>query len=129
MLTFQPEITYAKVAIYYPRSSHKLPDIFYKKGVLKDIIKTYFYQRHTLFYTTLCVGYFIYFKFTPVSFKWMSNSIKAINRLRNEINRLLSKGMLNIKSYNWEKLTFPKLRFSNCIYCRHRWILKLLVAT
>ena len=41
--------------------------------------------------------YFIYFKITPVFFEWMFfNSIKETNRLRKEINRLLSKGMPNI---------------------------------
>ena len=59
----------------------------------------------------LAVGYFIYFKITPVFFQWMFFiSIKEINRLRKEINRLLSKGMSNI----YLKVTietFPKLRF------------------
>ena len=41
--------------------------------------------------------YFIYFKITFVFFEWMFfNSIKETNRLRKEINRLLSKGMPNI---------------------------------
>ena len=41
------------------------------------------------------------------------NSVKEINRLRKQINGLLSKGMLNIYwSYYWEKLTFSKLQFS-----------------
>ena len=41
--------------------------------------------------------YFIYFKITPVFFEWIFfNSIKETNRLRKEINRLLSKGMPNI---------------------------------
>ena len=41
--------------------------------------------------------YFIYFKITPVFFEWIFfNSIKDTNRLRKEINRLLSKGMPNI---------------------------------
>ena len=49
----------------------------------------------------LRVGYFIYFKDTLCSFngcfQWMFfNSIKEINRLRKEINRLLSKEMSNI---------------------------------
>ena len=41
------------------------------------------------------------------------NSIKEINRLREEINRLLSKGMLKIylKVTTETKLTFSKLRF------------------
>ena len=43
------------------------------------------------------VGYFIYFKIKHVFFQWMFfNLIKEINRLRKEINRLLSKGMSNI---------------------------------
>ena len=39
------------------------------------------------------------------------SSIKEINRLRKQINRLLSKGMSNIylKSYCWEKVTYSKL--------------------
>ena len=38
----------------------------------------------------LWVGYFIYFKFTPVFSWWMFfNSVKEMNRLKNEINRLL----------------------------------------
>ena len=40
------------------------------------------------------------------------DSIKEINRLRKEINRLLSKGMSNIYYWYGEKLTFSKLRFS-----------------
>ena len=45
----------------------------------------------------LWVSYFIYFKITLVFFHWMFfNSIKVTNRLRKEINRLLSKGMSNI---------------------------------
>ena len=43
------------------------------------------------------------------------DSIKKINRLRKEINRLFSKDMSNIllNSYYWgEKLTFSKLWFS-----------------
>ena len=37
--------------------------------VFKDAMKPYFcYRRHALFWTTLWVGYFIYFKFTPVFF-------------------------------------------------------------
>ena len=45
-------------------------------------------------------------------FQWMFfSSIKEINRLRKQINRLLSKGMSNIylKSYCWEKVTYSKL--------------------
>ena len=76
------------------------------------------------------------------------NSIKEINRLTKEINRLLSKEMSNIYSKvtteekNWgEKLTFLKLQFSrfkkfvtmSVLGCsnsqRYHWILKLLVAT
>ena len=33
----------------------------------KDTLKAYFCQRYTLFKSTICVGYFIYFKFTRVS--------------------------------------------------------------
>ena len=51
----------------------------------------------------LWVGYFIYFKFTPAFFWWMFfNSVKEINRLRKEINRLISKEMSDI--YLWRDL-------------------------
>ena len=41
------------------------------------------------------------------------NSIKEINRLRKETNRLWSKGMTNIyQLYYWEKPMFSKLQFS-----------------
>ena len=43
----------------------------------------------------LWVGYFIYFKFTYVFF----NSVEEINRLRNEINRLLRRfGILELRN-------------------------------
>ena len=60
----------------------------------------------------LWVGYFIYFKTTPVFFSWMFfNSIKEIIRLRKEISRLLSKEMWNIY-LKVTIATFSKLRFS-----------------
>ena len=87
------------------------------------------------------VGYFIYFKIKHVFFQWMFfNLIKEINRLRKEINRLLSKGMSNI----YLKVTietFSKPRFygfKECVIrsvlgssnsCWYHWILKLLLAT
>ena len=47
-----------------------------------------------LFYTMLWVGYFIYFKFTPVFFNGGSLiQLKKTNRLRKEINSLSSKGI------------------------------------
>ena len=40
------------------------------------------------------------------------NSVKEINRLRKEINRLIVVKYLLKSYYWWEKLTFLKLRFS-----------------
>ena len=45
------------------------------------------------------------------------NSIKKINRLRKEINRLLSKGMTNI--YFEVIIETSKLRFSGCLKFFH----------
>ena len=43
------------------------------------------------------VGYFICFKFTPVLLKYFfMDALFLINRLRKEINRLISKGVSNI---------------------------------
>ena len=71
------------------------------------------------------------------------NSVKEINRLRKEINRLLSKGMSNIYlkvtiEKNWRSQNFdflglknlsPGQFFGSSISCRYNWILKLLAAT
>ena len=96
----------------------------------------------------LWVDYFICFKFTPVLFNgcfpWiLFNSIKEKNRLRKEINRLISKGMSNIYlkvtvKKNWlsQNSDFLSLRnlspgqfLESSSSCRYHWILKLLVAT
>ena len=92
----------------------------------------------------LWVVYFIYFKFTPVFFYWMFfNSIKEINRLRKERNKLLSKGMLNIylkatTEKNWPSQNFDFLSLNNLSpgqflrssnLHRYHWILRLLGAT
>ena len=71
----------------------------------------------------LWVGYFIYYKFTPVFFNgcWMLfNSIKEINRLRKEINRSLSKGLSNIylkgsieKKWRTQNFDFKSLKSSS----------------
>ena len=58
-----------------------------------DTMKAYFRYRHTLLQSR--------FDFELCSFngcfQWMFfNSIKEMNRLRKEMNRLLSKGMSNI---------------------------------
>ena len=75
----------------------------------------------------------MYFKFTPVFFNeyfwWMFfNSVKEINRLRKEINRLLRKGMWNIYlkatiEKNWRFQNFDILGSSNSR--RYHWILKI----
>ena len=71
------------------------------------------------------------------------NSIKEINRLRKEINRLLSKGMSNIYlkvtiEKNWRSQNFDFLSLKNLSpgqflgssnSRRYHWILKLFVAT
>ena len=93
----------------------------------------------------LWVGcYFIYFEFSPVFFWWMFfNSVKEINRLRKERNRLISKGMSNIYlkviiEENWHSQNFDFLSLKNLSpgqflrsfnSRRYHWILKLCVAT
>ena len=97
----------------------------------------------------LWVGYFIYFKITPVCsfnacFLWMFfNSVKDINMLTKEINRLLSKGRSNIYlkvtiEKKWNTQNFDFLRFKSLSpvqflgisnSCRYHWIFKLLIAT
>ena len=73
----------------------------------------------------------------------LSNSIKEINTLGKEINKLLSKNMpkTHVKvtiEENWrtQNLDFPNLKsfctdkFLGCSNpCRYHWIFKLLVAT
>ena len=63
----------------------------------KDTMKDYFCYRHAFFQAmTLRRFDFDLCSFNGC-FQWMFfNSIKEINRLRKEINRLLSKGMSNI---------------------------------
>ena len=62
------------------------------------------------------LGYFIHMccfnGCSLIQSKFFNSSIKEINRLRKEINRLFSKGMSTIYlSYYWEKVTNSKLRF------------------
>ena len=71
------------------------------------------------------------------------NSVIEINKLRKEINRLLSKGMSNIYlkvaiEKNWSSQNFDFLSLKNLSLGqflgnsdsrRHHWILKLLVVT
>ena len=65
----------------------------------------------------LWVGYFAYFKFTPVFYRYF-NSIKEISRSRKWINRILRKGMsslylkVTIKK-NWRSEIFDFLSFKN----------------
>ena len=62
--------------------------------VIKDTLKAYFWQRNTLFYTTtLSRLFYLFYIYTCVL---LMDVFKEINRLSNEINRLLSKGMPNI---------------------------------
>ena len=56
----------------------------------------------------LCVGYFIYFKFTRVLFYLMFLMDTLVQWLK-EVKKFTSKGISNI--YYWEKQTFSKLRF------------------
>ena len=53
------------------------------------------------------------------------NSVKEINRLRKEIDRLLSTGMLEVtmEEKNWRSQNLDFLGF------KHHWIFKFLVAT
>ena len=53
------------------------------------------------------------------------NSVKEINRLRKEIDRLLSTGMLEVtmEEKNWRSQNLDFLAF------KHHWIFKFLVAT
>ena len=79
--------------------------------LVKDTMKTYFCYLIRCRRLELWIGYFIYFKITPVFFQWMF--FKEINRLRKEINGLLRNGTSNI----YLKVTietFSKLRFSGC---------------
>ena len=77
--------------------------------LVKDTLKTYFYYLIRCRILELWVGYFIYFKITPVFFQWMF--FKEINRLRKEINGLLRNGKSNIYLKVTTE-TFSKLRFS-----------------
>ena len=94
----------------------------------------------------LWVGYFIYFKFAPVLFQLMLfNSIKQINRLKKEVNRVFSKGMsnINLKVTIEKKWRTPNLDFlilksfstnkgrflGNLNLRRYYWTFKFLVAT
>ena len=83
-------------------------------------------------YFAIVIRYFIYFKITPVFFEWMFfNSIKETNRLRKEINRLLSKGVSNItRSQNFDFLGFENLSPGQFWGApAHADIIELLVAT
>ena len=119
------------------------PHVFFSNMILLSN----FYRQIHCSALQLWVGYFIYFKFTLVFFLMdVFNSVKERNLLLKEINRLLSKIMLNIYrpgSYYWEtsdiytqnfaflslKSSSPGqfLRSSNSR--RYHWILKLFVAT
>ena len=67
--------------------------------VFKDTLKAYFDNVICCSALWLWVGYFFILNLYLCSFNGcfnVFNSIKGVNRLRKEINRLLSRGMSNI---------------------------------
>ena len=67
----------------------------------------------------LWVGYFIFYKLTSVCFQWtFFSSIKEVNRLLKETNRLLSKELSNIYlrvtiEKKWRTQNFDALGLKN----------------
>ena len=62
----QQRVAYSKSQYFYGYLRQKI--LMISNINYKNTMKAYFYYRHKLLQTTLWVGYFIYFKITPVFF-------------------------------------------------------------